>query len=116
MHLVKEMQFHEHPSLYFQIDNINWKEEPYIPIDCNFYDEMEAIATIKSECEIVFSNSVGATIKICGHIKTFLNRNGEEFVELSDKRMIRLDKLISVNGKLLPKTGGCNPASAKNKI
>jgi len=101
MHFVKEMHFDEHPGMYYEIENPSWNEEPYLPIDCNFYDELEALATLKKKSEVVYKNSIGVQVKTEGVIKTFFTINKEEFLELENSLVIRLDKLIRVNGKTL---------------
>ncbi|MBK9730893.1 MAG: GNAT family N-acetyltransferase [Chitinophagaceae bacterium] len=102
MHFVREMKFDEHPGLWFEIENPDWKEPSYSPINCNFYDELEALATSKKNIEILYRNEIGVRIISTGIIKTFFIENKAEFMQLENNLVIRLDKLISVNGKILP--------------
>lgn len=108
MHFVKEIKFEEHPGLWYEIENPAFKNTDYSPIDCNFYDELESIATLKKKSEIIYTNDIGVSIKTEDSIKTFITRNKEEFAELENGMLIRLDQLISVDGKMLP---GVSPHS-----
>jgi Rho-binding antiterminator len=72
------------------------KITPYIPIDCNMYDVLLAKATLKKLCIIVFRtnekiNSLTATIV------DVYTKAKEEFMQLSDGTVIRLDKIISID-------------------
>ena len=73
----------------------------YIPISCPYYDELEALATLRKECKIVFNDEQGNEKSIHRIIKTFFIRDKVEFLQLESGEEIRLDKLISVGGKLL---------------
>ncbi len=72
-----------------------------IPISCSYYDELEALATLRKECEIVYTDESGKQISIKGIIKTFFIRDKVECMQLESGEEIRLDKLISVDGKRL---------------
>ena len=76
--------------------------KPYVPISCSFYDELEALATLQRNCEIVFTDDDGNGKTLTGIIKTFFIRDKVEFLQLETGEEIRLDKLASVNGKILP--------------
>ena len=73
--------------------------EKYIPINCNYYDELELFALRKTNCKIVLlGEKEEETIQ--GLIQNLYTRKGEEFMLLNDGKEIRLDKIISVNGKI----------------
>lgn len=74
----------------------------YEPIDCNFYDLLEAAATLKKECIIDFFNAKFQEQQILSRIKNLFTENKEEYMELENGTLIRLDKIIAVNGKKLP--------------
>lgn len=78
--------------------------QPYQPISCSFYDELEVWAMRKTLCSIVFrdANDVPQTIKTT--IADVFANNGEEFIKLADGQLIRLDRLINVNGNDLPQS------------
>jgi len=101
LHYVKEAEFDEHPGMYYEIENPGWKENPYTPIDCNFYDELEALATQKKEVTIIYRNDIGVKLKILATIKTFFAKDKIEYLETNDGLKIRLDHIVSVDGKEL---------------
>lgn len=72
----------------------------YIPISCVFYDLLEHYATRKQVVKIVFL-SEEQEIHLEGIIVDFeMNATKEEFLVINNQR-IRLDYLISVDGKRL---------------
>lgn len=71
----------------------------YTPISCSFYDELEALATIK-ELVVIEYYADNNPLKISGKITNLYTKQKEEFVELNNDIIIRLDKLIAVNGKV----------------
>lgn len=77
--------------------------QPYIPINCSFYDYLEEAATLK-QVSIIEHVENGVTSKVESRIKTLFIKDKVEFMELEDGRPIRLDNLISFNGKPLPKS------------
>jgi RimJ/RimL family protein N-acetyltransferase/transcriptional antiterminator Rof (Rho-off) len=107
MHFDRKIQFDEHPGLFFEIQNPHWKDQEYSPIDCDFYDELESLATLKTEAEIIFKNEIGVHVKTKATIKTFFTKQKAEFMELADGTILRLDKLINVNGKPVPQADNC---------
>lgn len=75
------------------------KPNPYIPIDCSYYDRLEANAVKKVICEIVYRSTNDAPdIQQQAVITNVFSRNKEEFISLSTGEEIRLDRLMSVNG------------------
>lgn len=76
---------------------------PYTPINCSYYDELEALATLSREVKIDFYPHGSATpSQIYGTISTFVIQEGAEFLVLNSGEKIRLDWLISVDGKTVP--------------
>ena len=73
----------------------------YRPISCNFYDELEAIATLKQQASIHYRQTDGTSAIAEGKITNLYTKNKEEFLELDTGFVLRLDYLISVNGKPL---------------
>ena len=71
----------------------------YTPINCSYYDELEAIATLRKSVEITYyENEAPSTLENV-QIKNLYTKNKEEFVVLSNGLTLRLDYLISVDGK-----------------
>ena len=73
--------------------------EEYIPINCDFYDELEALATMKRTCQISFRHENGAVSTTKGVIFDLYIRNKIEYLTLDTGLEIRLDKLLEVDGK-----------------
>jgi Rho-binding antiterminator len=72
----------------------------YQPIDCNFYDILEATAVKKSIAEIVFATE-GVHQTVNSRILNLFTKNKEEFMVLENDLTIRLDQIVSVNGEVL---------------
>jgi Rho-binding antiterminator len=72
---------------------------PYIPVNCNFYDELEALATLSKPCELIFQTE-GAKTSIKGIIKDLYVREGIEYLKMDSGLEIRLDALVQVDGKI----------------
>ncbi len=75
--------------------------EKYIPINCDFYDELEAIATTGKRVGLVYHEQ-GARIETRGVITNLYTAESVEYLLLDTGLTIRLDKLVEVDGKLLP--------------
>ncbi len=76
-------------------------KKPYHPISCDFYDELEAIATLKQVCNITFWQEQGVRQTVKSRITTLFTRNKEEFLEMDNGMIIRLDQIIKVGDKEL---------------
>lgn len=78
----------------------------YNPIDCNYYDHLEALATLRKRVRVEYEGERGAaSVLESALIVDLQTRNKEEFMILDSKEEIRLDKLIAVDGKVVP--GSC---------
>ncbi|NRB62936.1 MAG: hypothetical protein HRU40_07920 [Saprospiraceae bacterium] len=71
----------------------------YQPISCDYYDELEAIAVMQKTVTLLFSDPEGNIHEQKTQIKTFETRYKEEFMILPSGQEIRLDRIISVDGK-----------------
>ena len=78
----------------------------YQPIDCNYYDELVLIAMRKRSVEIVYQVSEQKITTITSVIRDIFTKDKEEFILTESGLPIRLDKLISVDGKAVVK--GCS--------
>lgn len=74
----------------------------YCPIDCDFYDQPEALATLRQSCHLIYRNAAGETIEVHDRIVDLYAANKAEFLKLNHDVVIRLDRLVSVNGQLVP--------------
>lgn len=79
----------------------------YHPIDCNYYDELVLLAMRKRNVEIVYQVSNSKITTIQSVIRDIYTKEKEEFLLLESGLPIRLDKLISVDGKAVPTNGSC---------
>jgi len=77
----------------------------YVPINCSYYDELEAIATLKKAVQIIYWEKDQKQSLQAVQIRDLFTKNKEEFVVLDNGQQIRLDYLIEVDGK--PVIYGC---------
>jgi Rho-binding antiterminator len=70
---------------------------PYRSIACSLYDELEALATKRERCRIEFLAD-GAPELAEGRISDLFAKDGAEYLKLDSGRVIRLDRLVGVNG------------------
>lgn len=75
--------------------------EKYKPIDCNFYDRLEAAATQRRPVLIKYFGNNG-TEEVAGIILDLRIVDEAEWLYLDTGFSLRLDKLISVDGELMP--------------
>ena len=73
----------------------------YQPINCHFYDELELLAIRQKNCSITYLDESGNSLEKVGIIVDFKIISAAEFMLLNDGSKIRLDRLISVDGKVL---------------
>ncbi len=79
------------------------KEEKYIPINCDLYDELEILAMHKQKTVIVYMDSGKEKTLQEVLIKNVYSREKVEYLQLETGTEIRLDQLVTVDGK--PFTG-----------
>ncbi|MBW4460070.1 MAG: hypothetical protein KME47_07525 [Nodosilinea sp. WJT8-NPBG4] len=71
----------------------------YQSVSCDFYDELEALATLHQTCPIHYRTEGGDEMSTEGQIVDFFVVEKAEYLRLKDGLEIRLDRLISVDGK-----------------
>ena len=71
----------------------------YKLINCSFHDELEALAVLRQMCKIIYQTEDDTILEVDSQIVDVYAANQEEFIKLKDGNKIRLDRLISVNGK-----------------
>ena len=76
----------------------------YHPINCSYYDELEAYATLRKTVRIDYLTPTGEAASIDARIVNLYTLNKEEFMVLDNQQEIRLDRLRSVDGKVVPLT------------
>jgi Rho-binding antiterminator len=77
---------------------------PYLPINCNSYDILLAKATLKTNCKISYASEGGNTLQTEGIILDVYTKVKEEFLQLNNGIIIRLDKLITVDDEQINKS------------
>jgi Rho-binding antiterminator len=77
----------------------------YTPIDCNFYDTLEANAVLRKVVEIEYLDDSGNELQVNSRIVDLFIKEKVEFMKLEIGLEIRLDYLKSVDGKVL--SGSC---------
>jgi Rho-binding antiterminator len=75
----------------------------YTPINCDSYDILLANATLKKKCNILHTDIDGNTLKTEAVIVDVYTKTKEEFIQLDNGVVIRLDKIISVDGETIYK-------------
>lgn len=88
------------------------EQTDYQPIDCNYYDELVLLAMRKKPCEIVYQAGEQKITAMTGIIRDIYTKNKEEFIVLESGLTIRLDKLISADGKKV-ENGACRIKNEK---
>lgn len=74
-------------------------EQDYTPINCDFYDELEAAATLRRNVVVVWLRDDGKEEEVSARIADLYVREKVEYMRLDNNEEIRLDKLVSVDGK-----------------
>ncbi|MGX5819182.1 hypothetical protein ACWKWU_13345 [Chitinophaga lutea] len=77
-------------------------DRPYRPIDCNYYDRLEAWATMQTPCTLLFLDDDGREAEVSGLIRNLYTVDKAEFLLLDNGLVLRLDQLLAVNGIPLP--------------
>ena len=77
----------------------------YKPIDCNFYDILEALATQKRYVRIQYFTDLHEFQTVDALIKDLYIKDKFEYMLLSNGSEIRLDRLVSADGKFVPGKG-----------
>lgn len=72
----------------------------YHPVDCGFHDEFESYATLGKNIKINYWKQEGELTQATGIIKdVYATESKEEFIKLNTDEMIRLDHIITIDGK-----------------
>ncbi|OGX88546.1 hypothetical protein [Hymenobacter glacialis] len=74
----------------------------YTPIDCHFYDLLEAAATQRRHINLQYFNDLRQLCLGSGVIDTLFIRDKVEFMRLKSGEEIRLDLLIRLDDKPAP--------------
>ena len=77
-------------------------EQPYQPIDCNYYDRLEAWATLRTVCRILYRDENEQQKEVSAIIEDVYTAVKVEYMRLDNGLVIRLDKLTAVNDIPVP--------------
>ena len=77
-------------------------EQPYQPIDCNYYDRLEAWATLRTVCRILYQDESEQQKEVSAIIEDVYTALKVEYMRLDNGLVIRLDKLVAVNDIPVP--------------
>ncbi|QDV43967.1 hypothetical protein Enr13x_38280 [Stieleria neptunia] len=80
-------------------------DEPYTPISCTFYDQLEILAMRKSPTTIRYRDAEEHEQQTTAVVVDVYSKDKQEWVKLDDGTIIRLDRLISADGH--PLSGEC---------
>lgn len=80
-----------------QSKNENDAQEPYQPIDCNYYDVLVLYAMHKEplKIKVQIDGSAGSE-ELKGIIKDIYTKDKVEFLKLDTGKVVRLDKLLDI--------------------
>lgn len=73
----------------------------YNPISCEFHDRLEDLATLRKSVHIRFRDESGADQQRDAVITDVFARSGEEFLSIGSGELLRLDRLVEVDGARL---------------
>lgn len=74
----------------------------YQPINCDYYDRLEAWATMHTICLIRFKSEDGQVQEVSSRISDLYVLEKVEYMRLENGVVLRLDTLIDVNNIPLP--------------
>jgi Rho-binding antiterminator len=77
-------------------------QDPYKPIDCNYYDRLEAWATLRTVCRILYRDKNEQQQEVSAIIKDVYTVLKVEYMRLDNGLVIRLDNLVAVNDIPVP--------------
>ena len=72
---------------------------PYQLVACTFHDELEALAILRQVSQVVYRDPQDNIQTVNSKIIDVYAANRADFIKLQDGTVIRLDHLVSVNGK-----------------
>ena len=76
--------------------------KPYRPISCTFHDLIEHYATLSVIIPIVFQTENNEIMQLHAKITTWTNNGDGEYLIIDNyPKPIRLDHIISIDGKML---------------
>jgi Rho-binding antiterminator len=68
----------------------------YKPVNCSFYDQLEAFGVQKKKVHITYRGEQGVKEELNGIIQTFFIQNKAEYLQMENGFTLRLDYITSV--------------------
>ena len=78
-------------------------ETPYYPINCDYHDVLETLATLGRPAEVKFLDVEGTLQVRRTPIIDVYARSGAEFLVLATGDTLRLDRIVAVDGTSIGK-------------
>jgi Rho-binding antiterminator len=75
---------------------------PYTPINCSYYDRIEAAIVLRKKVSLVYRNDGGQPTTIETQLKDTLVKNKEEFLIIDGMEPLRMDRIVSLDGEVMP--------------
>lgn len=69
----------------------------YVPVSCDFHDQLEALATLREVAQILYCDETGQEVEVSDYIVDVYAAHKADFIKLKNGAEIRLDQIISVN-------------------
>lgn len=92
-----------HSKRYGQL--MTTERSHYHPINCEFHDLLEDLATLRKPAQISFRDEGGVTQHRDAVITDVFARAGAEYLSLTTGETLRLDQLVDVSGARLADYG-----------
>jgi Rho-binding antiterminator len=73
--------------------------DEYVIVSCDFQDHLEEWSTLRQNCQITYRDAENKQIEVQGLIVDIYAADKADFLKLDNGTVIRLDKIVSVNGK-----------------
>jgi Rho-binding antiterminator len=73
----------------------------YNPINCEFHDRLEDLATVRRPTQIHYRDADGTLQQRTATITDVYSRRGAEYLTLKTGESLRLDQLVEVDGEKL---------------
>ncbi|MFW5955310.1 MAG: hypothetical protein ACOCSK_01040 [Rhodothermales bacterium] len=83
-------------SKHEEVKRSTQMEKPYKPVNCDFYDELTARATVGKRSEIVYRQD-GGEISVIDYIDDVYTEGDQEFARLREGTVVRLDQIERVD-------------------
>lgn len=71
---------------------------PYTPVTCDYHDVLEALATTRKVVSLIYRMEDGTERTSRSRIVDVYSRDGFDFLTLEDGEIVRLDRLVNVDG------------------